>query len=294
MVFGLEYMKNKNLLLIVAFLIFCNLVALTVFWDLKTEREFEVVFFDVGQGDATLIKTKAGHNILIDGGPQKNILPALSRELSFWDRYIDLIILSHTHADHFSGLIEVIKRYNTKKIIWNGQPADSLIYKEWEELIKNEKTKIGYKGQRISFEDGYIDILYPPKEHQFREDLNEGSIINRLVHSQGGAILFTGDVYKAQERQLLNWEEECFEENYNWCKVMVLDADILKAGHHGSSSSSDFNFVSRVDPQKVLISAGKDNRYGHPHKEVLETFRNLGIDIHKTYRDGNLRVVFSD
>ena len=280
-------MKNKKLALILI-LILANLVTLTSFFELK-EGEAEVVFFNVGQGDAALVRSEQGHNILIDGGPGEKLLPHLATELPFWDRKIDLMILTHAHADHLSGLVEVAERYDVEKILWNGQPHDSLLYKEWESLLDEVDTKRAYKGQRINFDNFHLDVLYPPKDIDYDLGLNENSVINRLIH-EDGAILFTGDAYKEQEKNLLNWEEECREDDFGWCRVMELPSNILKVGHHGSSTSSDYDFVSRVNPEVGLINAGKDNRYGHPHEETINTLESLGIDIHKTYRDGNLRI----
>ncbi len=283
-------MKERKLE-IVAFLIFCNLIALSIFLGIRKEQDLEVVFFDVGQGDSALIRTEEGKNILIDGGPGQKLLPHLNDELPFWDRDIDLIILTHAHADHLSGLVEVLERFNVKKVLWNKQEHDSVLYRQWEQSIENVKSKQAYKGQRIDLGEAYLDVLYPPKDYDSELGLNENSVINRLVHEEG-AILFTGDAYEAQEIQLMEWEESCFDEDFNWCKVMILPSEILKAGHHGSSTSSNYEFIERVDPEIAVISAGKDNRYGHPHEETLETFNSLGVSMHKTFKEGNFRVFF--
>ncbi len=282
-------MKNKRLS-VIAFLIFCNIVAGLILFEMRQEKDLEVIFFDVGQGDAALIRTPAGHNILIDGGPSNKILPHLRNELSFWEKEIDLIILSHAHADHLSGLVEVLKRYDVGKVLWNKQEADTLIYRQWEQLLEGVPQKRAFKGQRIDLGEAYLDVLYPPEEYLFPEDLNEASVINRLIH-ESGAVLFTGDAYKSQERKLLKWEKECTLSDYEWCRVMDLSANVLKAGHHGSSTSSDYDFVKRVNPDLVVISAGKDNRYGHPHKETVDLFNDLNIEMYKTFKDGNLRII---
>ncbi len=282
-------MTQKRKILIIAFLIFCNLVAFSIFLDLRRDQNFEIVFFDVGQGDAALIRTPDRKNVLIDGGPGEKILPHLANELPFWDRDIDLMILSHAHADHLSGLVEVLERFSVEKVLWNKQSHDSLLYRQWEMLLEDVDSRRAYKGQRIDLSGAYLDVLYPPKDIDFAEDLNENSVINRFVHD-AGAILFTGDAYKKQERKLLKWEEECVDQNFDWCRVMNLPSQVLKVGHHGSSTSSDYEFVERVSPEVSIISAGKDNQYGHPHEEVVETFNDLGVDMHKTFKDGNFRV----
>ena len=280
-------MKKKKPTLILI-LILANLVTLFSFLQIKSSRA-EVVFFNVGQGDAALVRSSQGHNILIDGGPGEKILPHLSAELPFWDRKIDLMILTHAHADHLSGLVEVSERYDVEKILWNGQSHDSLLYKQWEALLDDIESKKAYKGQRIKFDNFHLDVLHPPKDIDYDLGLNENSVINRLIH-EDGAILFMGDAYKKQEKRLLELERRCLETDYGWCKVMELPSNVLKAGHHGSSTSSDPDFIERVDPEVAIISAGIDNRYGHPHEETLETLRGLDVDMHKTFENGNLRI----
>ncbi len=283
-------MKKEKKFILIFFLIFSNLIALSIYFDLQEEQVAEVVFFDVGQGDAALIRTENRKNILIDGGPKDKIMPLLDEELPFWDRDIDLMILTHAHADHLSGLVEVIKSYNVEKILWNKQDHDSLLFREWERLIADIPTRKAEKGQRINLGESHLDVLYPPANYDSSAGLNENSVVNRLIY-ENGAILFTGDAYKEQERRLLELERECLDAAYGWCRVMNLSADVLKVGHHGSSTSSDKEFIERVSPDVAIVSAGKGNRYGHPHDEVVELFSELEILIHKTYKDGNFRVL---
>ncbi len=282
-------MEKEKKGLIISFLLLCNIIAFSAFLDLRVDRNFKIIFFDVGQGDAALIRTPDRKNILIDGGPGDKILAHLSEKLPFWDRNIDLMILTHAHADHLSGLVEVLERFNVKKVLWNKQSHDSLLYRQWELLLEDIDSRRAYKGQRIDLNGAYLDILYPSKDIDFSEDLNENSVIKRFVHDKG-EILFTGDAYKKQERKLLEWEKKCIDQNFDWCRVMDIPSQVLKVGHHGSSTSSDYEFVERVNPEVSIISAGKNNRYGHPHEKVLETFNSLDIEMHKTFEDGNFKV----
>lgn len=287
----LKIKKGKYFLLI--FLIFCNLVFLSAFLDIKKGRDTEVIFFDLGQGDGALIKTAAGHNILIDGGSSNQILSYLNEELPFWDRDIDLIILSHPHADHLYGLVEVVKRYNVKNVLWNKQKADSLIFKKWKALLENLNSRQAYRGQRIYAGEVTLDTLHPLIDYNRDNDLNANSVVNRLV-ADGRSILFTGDIYNEQEEKLISWEDQCRSEKKSWCRVMNLEAQVLKIAHHGSASSSSPQFIERLNPEIAFISAGKDNRYGHPHRETINTLNNLEVDIHKSFEKGNLRVKVND
>jgi competence protein ComEC len=249
----LKIKKVKYFLLI--FLIFWNLVSLSAFLDLKEGRETEVIFFNVGQGDSALIKSKEGHNILIDGGRNNQVLAYLNQELPFWDRDIDLIILSHPHVDHLFGLVEVIKRYNVKKVLWNKQDADSVVFKEWKQLLKELDSSQTYRGQRIYAGEVVLDTLHPTINYNKNNNLNTNSVVSR-VSAAGKTFLFTGDIYSDQEKKLITWEDQCRRENFSWCRVMNLESQILKVSHHGSASSSDYEFIKKVSPEVAFISAG--------------------------------------
>lgn len=286
MVFGLSMKK----IIVVSLLIFCNLIALSVFLDLQEEGDLEVVFLDVGQGNAALVQTPQRHNILIDGGPEDEIVKSLSEELPFWNREIDLMILSHPHSDHLSGFVEILDRYNVKKVLWNGQKTDSLTYERWKSKL-DMPTKLAQRGQRVDLGEGYLDVLHPPKKFDHEKDVNRNSVVNR-IHKGDQAVLLTGDIFKQDEKKLLKKEEICQEENYGWCRVMQLPSQVLELSHHGSSTSNSSEFIKRVAPQVGLISAGKDNRYNHPHSKVIEMLKDNQVEIHRTYKDGKLRVQF--
>ena len=135
-------MKKKKILIILAVLLGSNVFAWLIVFDLSRPEVLEVSFFDVGQGDAAFIETPQGHQILIDGGPSSIILEKLAQEMPFWDRTIDLIILSHPEKDHLAGLIEVLKRYKVENILWTGVVRETAEFEEWQELIKEEGAKI--------------------------------------------------------------------------------------------------------------------------------------------------------
>jgi len=283
-------MKNKKKSLLLLLIVF-NIVAALVFFDLQAEEEMMVVFLDVGQGDATLIRTPDRRTVLIDGGPDESVLAGLNEYLPFWDRNIDLMILSHAHADHLYGLAEVMERYNVEKVLWNGQETDTLVYRRWKSLLNNTDSEKTHKGHRIHLGEVHLDVLHPPRDYQFPEGLNEGSVVTRLVH-ESGAVLIMGDAYKNQEMKLMEKERECMEADYGWCRVMKLPSEVLRTGHHGSSTSTGYEFTERVSPETAVISAGKDNRYGHPHEETIATLRSLDVEIHETAKDGDLKVIF--
>ena len=197
--------------------------------------------------------------------------------MPFWDRTIDLIILTHPEHDHMAGLIEVLKRYQVGNILWTGVVRDTAEYKEWQKLIKEEGAKIyiAQAGQQIEGGPTSINILYPLEslEGQESKDSNNTSIVARLVFGEN-SFLFTGDAPQSVEKKLLE---------------TAIDSDILKIGHHGSKTSSAQDFIGVVSPEVTVISAGKDNKYGHPAPEVLQNLS--GVKILRTDLDGDIKII---
>lgn len=275
-------MNNKKFIFpLLGFLFLFNILAWLAVYDLHQPRFFEVNFFDVGQGDAVFIETPWSHQILIDGGPDSTILEKIAKNLPFWDNDLDLIILTHPEEDHLTGLIEVLKRYKVENILWTGVVRDTAEYKEWERLIEKEKAKIfiAQTDQKIKIQESDFHILYPFENlaGEVVKDSNNTSIIIRLTFGNTD-FLFTGDVHKSIEKNLLDNNTD-------------LDSDILKVAHHGSKSSNSEDFIAKVSPEIAVISAGKNNRYGHPAQEVLDTLNKYGIRILRTDKDGDVRII---
>ena len=275
--------KKWNLGILIALICF-NILAWIAVYDLSQPAFLEVIFFDVGQGDAIFIETPKKHQILIDGGPGVVILEKLAKSMPFYDRTIDLIILTHPEFDHLSGFNEVLKKYKVSNILWTGIVRDTAEYKEWKKLIEEEKTEIfiAKAGQKILWEsetNNYMEVLYPFEnlEGKVFEDSNNTSIISKLVFGKN-SFLFTGDAYKNVEGELINKKAE-------------IDSDVLKVSHHGSKTSSSEEFIKSVSPQIAVISAGIGNKYGHPHQEVLELLEKYDIKILRTDKDGDIKII---
>jgi len=274
--------KNKKLVwVLLAGLVCLNLILWVVVYDLSQPRPLEVTFFDIGQGDAIFIETPQGHQILIDGGPDLTILEKLSEEMPFYDRTIDLIILTHPEHDHYFGLFEVLKRYEVENILWTGVVRETAEWQEWEKLIEEERAeiKIAQAGQRIILQGSdpciFIDVLHPFEnlEGQEFKNSNDTSIVASLVFDDI-SFLFTGDITKKIEKQL------------------SIDSDILKVAHHGSKTSSCLEFLEIVSPELAIITVG-ENSYGHPHPEVLANLNQFGIQVLRTDIEGDIKI-FSD
>ncbi len=273
------------------FLVLIFLLILSNFFVWKEIFNFskglvEIIFFDVGQGDATFIETPQGHQILIDGGPSKKILEKLNKNIPFWDRTIDLIILSHPDADHLSGLNYVLQNYRVKNILWNGAKKETQVFKDWEknlakEIEKDEaKSVIAQNGQRIKA-PGIEFYVFNPSEHSegkiFNENSNESSIVFKFF-SGANIFLFPGDITQKIEKQLLKEEID-------------LSAQVLKVAHHGSKNSSIEEFLKEIEPDFAIIFSGKNNPYNFPHQKTLDELQKIGAKILITAQNGDIKMV---
>jgi competence protein ComEC len=269
----------------IGFLVGLSVTAIIVwiFVFAQENNEFlKVEFFDVGQGDAEFIETSSKQQILIDGGPDMSILEKLGKAMPFYDRYIDLIILTHPEADHLNGLIEVLKRYNVGAVVTTGIIRNTQEYEEWINLLQEKNTPIfiAKAGGIIDLGDNInVNILYPFENLVGRKmsDTNNHSVVSRLIYGDFEA-LFTGDIEKSAENKLIS-------------AGINLNSDILKIAHHGSKTSTSDAFLKAVNAVLAVIEVGKDNQYGHPHQEILERLKNL--EILQTGKDGNIKI-FSD
>lgn len=237
-----------------------------------------VYFFDVGQGDAIFIRTPDGHTILIDGGPDQRVLEKLGRALPFYEKTVDLVILTHPHADHLAGLLGVLKRYDIKRILVTNVLYDSSMYATWYKMVADEKSHVMIADHRGTIDVGgaTLTILYPNKNFSGRRlsNVNDNSIVVRFEYNKF-SVLLTGD----QER-----EEDLVEDG------LIIPATVLKVGHHGSSDASNQYFLFAVRPTVAVISVGAKNRYSHPDKEALTHLMNVGAKVLRTDLHGDITI----
>lgn len=227
---------------------------------------------DVGQGDALFIESPTGTQILVDGGPPRKILNQLSQIMSPFDRTIDAFIITNPDQDHIAGFMDVLKLYKVDKVFEPGTLTDTKIYQNLKnELQKNNVQNIlAKRGMKLDLGGGvFIDILFPDR-NVASWSTNDGSIVAKLSYGNT-SIMLTGDATIKTEKIIL-------AEN----SVIQLNSDILKVGHHGSRTSTSSEFVKAVSPTYAFISDGKDNKYGHPHQETLETLSDFGTKIFRT------------
>ncbi len=237
-----------------------------------------VAFLDVGQGDAIFIQAENGNQILLDGGPNKAVLRQLSKVMPFYDRSIDMIINSHPHADHLAGLVEVLKRYDVNSAIQPGTNSNTPEFQEWENLLVDKKIPhfYGKRGMKINLDKNlYLEILLPAIDAK-NLDPHAGMLVAKLVYGNTSYLLM-GDAEKPIENYLVSLEGAGLKTN------------ILKIGHHGSSKSTSESLLGFGAPQYAIISVGKDNSYGHPHKETLNILNQFGISILRTDELGAIK-----
>ena len=219
---------------------------------------------------------------MIDGGPDKTVLKKLGKAMPFWDKTIDLIIITHPHSDHISGLIEVIKRYKIKKIFYTGVSYDSETYKELLRQIEQNKIeliKINKKQDIILNPDLKLKILFPNENlcEKNIKNLNNTSIVMKLIYNQN-SFLFTADAEQEIEQILLNNKTD-------------LKADILKVGHQGAVDSSSLKFLQKVSPQIAIISVGENNKFGHPSLRVIRRLEKLDAKIFRSDQNGDIKII---
>lgn len=275
------FSKKYQVIILIGLLATTVVVWIFVFTQESGEL-LKITFFDVGQGDAEFIETPDKKQILIDGGPGLSILEKLGKAMPFYDRYIDLIILTHPEYDHINGLIEIIKRYDIGAIITTGVINDTDQYKEWIRIIKEKEIPIyiAQAGGKLDLGNNiFMDILHPFENLAGKKvsNTNNSSIVNKLIYNDF-EVLFTGDIEKSTENKLIS-------------AGINLNSDILKIAHHGSKTSTGEEFLRAVNALLAIIEVGKDNQYGHPHQEVLDRMKNLSIFT--TGADGNIKI-FSD
>lgn len=279
-----KFLKYVSLPLFLA-----TILAVVAYSNMRPDFLMHVSFYDVGQGDSIFIKTYMGNQILIDGGPTDKVLANLGDDLPFYDRTIDLIILTHPHADHVSGLVDVLKRYKVKMVLLPEVAFHSSAFDEFLKLVDEKRIPKIYArvGQRIFLDQGTVmDIYWPNKKSEnknFREgfeqtssSLNDTSIVAKLSFGKT-KILFTGDASASVEQTLL--------------PLFNLDSDLLKVGHHGSRFSTSAEFLAEVTPEYAVIEVGDKNKYGHPTPQTLENLNKVAAKIFRTDQNQTIRFV---
>ncbi|HAS81069.1 MAG: putative hydrolase [Candidatus Nomurabacteria bacterium GW2011_GWE1_32_28] len=266
----LDY-KKYWLFLLTFLLLIANIFIFYFDWK-SSHKSFIFAMLDVGQGDALFIESPTGTQMLIDGGPPKKILSQLSSIMSPFDRSIDAIFVTNPDQDHIAGFLDVLKVYKVDKMFEPGTLTDSKVYQNLKDEIKKDGIQniLAKKGMRLNMGAGvFVDILFPDRDVS-SWSTNDGSLVARLTYGNN-KIMLTGDASVKTEKIIL--EENPQEQ---------LESNILKIGHHGSRTSTSTEFLKAINPSYAFISDGKDNKYGHPHKEILDELSQFGTKILRT------------
>ncbi len=236
-----------------------------------------VAFLDVGQGDAIYIEAPNGNQMLIDGGAGRAVLEELATVMPYGDRTIDVVLATHPDLDHIGGLPEVFARYQVGMFIESDVEDGGDDHAALREAVEAEGLEqvVARAGQVVALDEGvYLEILFPDRDMSTAE-ANAASVVARLVYGET-SFLFTGDAPSSIETYLTG--------RYG----SLLASDVLKLGHHGSKTSSAEAFLGFVAAPYVVVSAGCDNRYGHPHAEVIDRVTSVGAEVVSTCGDGTI------
>lgn len=240
----------------------------------KPEGTLEVHYIDVGQGDATLIKC-GSHAMLIDGGNNNKGTTVQLYLKKQGVESLDYVIGTHPDADHIGGLDVIVYKYNCEKVIMPDYEKDTRTYQELVDVIHDKNMKITYPvvGEQYALGEAKFTII-APNSNSYGGNANDYSVAILLEYGKN-RFLFTGDAEEASETEMLS-------------NGIELSADVYKVAHHGSRSASTQEFLNAVRPKYAVISCGEGNSYGHPHAEVLNRLRSMGVEVFRTDEQGSI------
>ncbi len=244
------------------------------------DEKLHIHVFETDEGDAMLIKTPEGHFITIDGGINRTAISSFFREKWFWDRKIDLLILTHPDSDHINGAYELLQSFAVEKILFTGVQKDQEIYKNFISLAKEKNIPMVFADQWSDIQAGsvFLDTVYPLTSlaEKTVEASNNTSIIFQLRYFNF-EMLFTGDIEADKEKILLT-------------NGTPLKSDVLKVAHHGSNTSSSLPFLKSVQPKSAIFSVGQKTRFPHPAPAIVQRFTDLQIPTWNT-KNGEVEIV---
>lgn len=265
--------QKAYLSFILILFLLAGLLAVGIFSLNANQKNTEVVFLNVGEGDAILF-SQGSNQILIDSGRNgKDLLARLGRHIPFWDRTIETIIATHPDADHIGGFASLLGAYHVKQFLYTGAESTTDTYTLLKKALVNNRVDIEkvFRGSTLALPDGgTLSIEYPettlPTE---TAEANKGSIVARFTYG-ATQMLFTGDL--PSEETVLTSEQP---------------VDVLKVAHHGSRYSTSTQFLDEINPKEAVISVGK-NMYGHPSPDTLKRLQEHNVIIHRTDTDGDV------
>ncbi len=252
----------------------CAVVAWLALAHLPDGR-LHVYFLDVGQGDAIFIRAPDGRQVLVDGGPSPAaLLDELGSLLPFWDRTLDMVVLTHPDADHMNGLLPLFERYRIATVLDTVQDGGQA--PAWSAALAAHRGQriTARRGMRLALDELRMTVLHPAEPLLPDMSDNAASLVVRLDYGET-SLLLMGDAEQATEEVLL-------------AAGQPLQADVLKVAHHGSGGATSVAFLAAVQPQLAVIQVGADNRFGHPHPDTLA--RLAPAQVLRTDQDGRIEI----
>ena len=236
-----------------------------------------VTFLNIGQGDSILIETPDGVQALIDGGPDATVLGELAASLPWFDRTLNLVLGTHPDKDHIGGLVDVLQRYKVDTIITTENTGETLTASNYRKALTQEGANIvmARAGQVYQLGASTTLVIFSPASDPSMLESNTASIVAQVRYGSS-TIMLTGDAPSSIEQYLVSTYGD------------QLVSDVLKLGHHGSKNSSSDEFLSAVNPKFAVVSAGKNNTYGHPAPETVARVNSHNIPIVSTIDEGRI------
>ena len=275
---GNHFINNLRRYVLIILFVIASIVWYGILFETAHNKNLTLAFLDIGQGDSIFIEAPNGNQILIDGGSGAQILRKLGEVMPIYDREIDVVVATHPDKDHIGGLVDVINRFDVKYFIEPGIIGDTKIFKALEDSVEAHHIKkiIAQRDMKIDLGGGAVlTVLYPDRDVTHIKNTNDGSIVARLTYGDTSAIL-TGDAPQFVEVRIVSLDGRNLKSN------------ILKLGHHGSRTSTSALFLGAIQPDYAIISAGLNNSYGHPHKEVMDLINKFKILPIGTYEKGTI------
>jgi len=255
---------------------FFALIIVFVFFFQSISSKTKIVFCDVGQGDATYIRIKNKIDVLIDTGPDKKILNCLGKYMPFFDKEIEILILSHLQKDHYGGLLHLFQRYKINRIYM----AKTKIPSSLITLLKSTNALLIFAkaSDTLKIFNVNLNFLWPKaKTETFCQNDNNCFSLVFLFKENNFKALFTGDTTAAVLSQLTRKNIDD-----------LVNLNVLKIPHHGSKYGMNREFLKLADPKVAVISVGKNNTYGHPAKETLDLLYAFKTKIKRTDKEGDI------
>jgi competence protein ComEC len=272
--------RRISLLLLGTLIIVLGLFSYRFFQQRGDSHLLTVAFLNIGQGDAIYIEAPNGNQVIVDGGPDDTLLTELGNVIPFYDRSINMLVVTNPDRDHYDGFIDLLKHYSVGTVLEPGTHSATPTYATFERTIKEQKVPelVAHRGMSFVLDkedDVHLDILFPDRDVSTWKS-NDGSIIAKLVYGDT-SVMLTGDAtVKTENIVLQDYTKE------------ALHSTILKVGHHGSKTSSSEQFLKAVAPMEAVISAGYHNSYGLPKQEILDRLSALKIPTLITYKEGTI------